>query len=60
MISTQNLGTKKLYVYTDSKYLIDSITKYAIDWEKNDSIKIWSFGPNSDGPNMLEDATKGV
>lgn len=35
LITTQNLDNKKIYVYTDSKYLIDSITKYADEWEKN-------------------------
>ena len=35
LITTQSIDNKKIYVYTDSKYLIDSITKYASDWEQN-------------------------
>jgi elongation factor 2 len=29
-------------------------------WDKNDTQKIWTFGPDNAGPNMLVDATKGV
>ena len=29
-------------------------------WEKDDTAKIWSFGPNTNGPNMLVDVAKGV
>jgi len=29
-------------------------------WDKNDTLKIWGFGPDNSGPNMLVDATKGV
>jgi len=30
------------------------------NWDKNDTQKIWSFGPDNCGPNILIDATKGV
>jgi len=30
------------------------------NWEKNESYKIWAFGPETTGPNLLVDATKGV
>jgi len=30
------------------------------EWDKNDTQKVWSFGPDNQGPNMLVDATKGV
>jgi elongation factor 2 len=30
------------------------------EWDKNDTLKIWSFGPENVGPNMLVDTTKGV
>jgi len=30
------------------------------DWEKTDALKIWSYGPENSGPNLLVDATKGV
>jgi len=29
-------------------------------WDVNEARKIWAFGPNTDGPNCLIDATKGV
>jgi elongation factor 2 len=29
-------------------------------WDKDDTAKIWSFGPNNNGPNMLVDVAKGV
>jgi len=29
-------------------------------WDINDARKIWAFGPNTDGANMLVDTTKGV
>ena len=43
-----------------SKMLIDaeSLEEYA--WEKDDTQKIWSFGPNTNGPNVLVDVAKGV
>ena len=30
------------------------------DWDKGDALKIWSFGPENQGANILCDATKGV
>merc|ERR1712238_478831 len=29
-------------------------------WEKDDTMKIWSFGPNTNGPNIFVDVAKGV
>lgn len=29
-------------------------------WEKDDTVKIWCFGPENVGPNVVVDATKGV
>ena len=29
-------------------------------WEKDDTSKIWCFGPNNNGPNMFVDVAKGV
>jgi len=29
-------------------------------WEKDDTSKIWCFGPNTNGPNMFVDCAKGV
>ena len=30
------------------------------DWEKEDTTKIWCFGPDNLGPNLVVDITKGV
>jgi elongation factor 2 len=30
------------------------------DWEKDDTLKIWCFGPDNSGPNVVVDVTKGV
>jgi len=30
------------------------------EWEKDDTTKIWCFGPDNSGPNMVVDITKGV
>jgi len=30
------------------------------EWDKNESLKIWCFGPDGQGPNMVVDCTKGV
>lgn len=30
------------------------------DWESSEGRKIWSFGPEGTGPNVLVDLTKGV
>merc|ERR1712083_128745 len=30
------------------------------DWDKNHALKIWCFGPDTTGPNLLVDVTKAV
>lgn len=30
------------------------------DWDKGDTQKIWCYGPETKGPNMLVDVAKGV
>jgi elongation factor 2 len=30
------------------------------EWEADDAMKIWSFGPDNNGPNVLVDTAKGV
>ena len=30
------------------------------DWDKSETLKIWAFGPDNTGPNILIDMTKGV
>lgn len=38
-----------------SKILVEQF-----EWDKTDSQKIWCFGPDTNGPNMLVDTAKGV
>jgi elongation factor 2 len=38
-----------------SKILVDQF-----EWDKVDATKIWSFGPENTGANLLVDVTKGV
>lgn len=40
---------------TRARYLAD---KY--DWDVGEARKIWCFGPDGTGPNLLVDVTKGV
>lgn len=40
---------------TRARYLVE---KY--DWDATESRKIWAFGPEGTGPNLLMDVTKGV
>ena len=30
------------------------------EWDKDATLKIWSFGPENQGPNILVDLTKGI
>ena len=44
-----------------SKMLMDpEVVDEEYVWEKDDTMKIWTFGPNSNGPNMFVDVAKGV
>jgi elongation factor 2 len=38
-----------------SKILVDDF-----EWEKSDTQKIWCFGPDNNGPNVLVETAKGV
>lgn len=40
---------------TRGKKLMDTF-----GWDKNETLKIWGFGPENSGPNMLVDMTKGI
>jgi len=34
------------------------VTDYG--WDKNDAQRVWDYGPEGRGPNMVVDTTKGV
>lgn len=42
----------------DAKAKIEYLRQF--DWDANDSKKIWCFGPEDNGPNLLVDQTKGI
>lgn len=54
MIEKGNISPKD-DIKQRTKLLVDDF-----DWEKTDTLKIWSFGPENTGPNLLVDTTKGV
>lgn len=35
LLSTEKIGKRDVFIYSDSMYIINSITKWAKDWEKN-------------------------
>jgi len=47
--------TPRQEVKARARYLAETY-----DWEVNEARKIWCFGPDGTGPNMLIDCTKGV
>ena len=54
MIEAEEVGPKS-DPKERSKILVDKF-----EWDKTDSQKIWCFGPDTNGPNMLVDVAKGV
>lgn len=42
------------------KFSDEDAISYQIDWNVNDARKIWCFGPDQTGPNMVVDVSKGV
>ena len=36
IVSTEKIGTKKIIIYTDSMYIVNSMNTWAKKWEKND------------------------
>jgi elongation factor 2 len=54
LIETGKLGPK------DDPKIRSKTLQEDFGWDKNDTLKIWSFGPENQGANILVDATKGV
>jgi elongation factor 2 len=44
---------------TDAKLLATALNEN-YSWDKDEAKRIWSFGPEETGPNILCDLTKGV
>merc|ERR1712216_873982 len=53
-IESEKIGPKQ-DVKERKRMLIDTY-----EWEADDAVKIWSFGPDNNGPNVLVDVAKGV
>jgi elongation factor 2 len=58
-IESEKIGPKN-DVKERARALIDEAEYEEFAWEKDDTQKIWSFGPNNNGPNMLVDVAQGV
>jgi elongation factor 2 len=54
MIEAEEVGPKQ-DAKERSKILVDQF-----EWDKTDTQKIWCFGPETNGPNVLVDVAKGV
>ena len=53
-IEKETMGPKA-ETKTMSKRLVDEY-----EWDKTDSTKVWCYGPDNNGPNMVVDTAKGV
>jgi elongation factor 2 len=53
-IEAEKIGPKQ-DIKERKRMLIDTY-----EWEADDAVKIWSFGPDNNGPNVLVDTAKGV
>jgi elongation factor 2 len=54
MIEAENVGPRQ-DAKERTRILVDDF-----EWDKTDSTKIWCFGPETNGPNVLVDVAKGV
>ena len=54
MIENEEIGPK-----SDSKERSKTLVE-KFDWEKDETQKIWCFGPDASGPNMMIDVAKGA
>jgi len=54
LIEQEEIGPR-----TDAKER-SRVLQTEFDWNKDDTLKIWCFGPDTNGPNMLIDVAKGV
>lgn len=57
-IEEEKVGPKTETKERGKMLISDELEEFA--WEKDDTSKIWCFGPNTNGPNMFVDVAKGV
>jgi len=55
----EDIDSGKLSAKQDPKDLVKALCN-DYEWDQNDAKKIWCFGPETQGPNMVVDVTKGV
>ena len=48
ILSEEEINNRKIIIYTDSMYIVNSIQKWAINWEKNN----WKKSDNKDVENI--------
>jgi elongation factor 2 len=53
------IENNEIYATQDAKIRGKRLVE-EFEWEKDDAAKIWCFGPENAGPNMVVDVTKGV
>lgn len=53
------MDNKEISARDDTKELAKALTE-KFSWDINDTKKLWCFGPDETGPNVLVDQTKGV
>ena len=54
LIETEELGPK-----AETKEMAKRLVE-DFEWDKSDALKIWCYGPDNNGPNMVVDTAKGV
>src|SRR3989338_5846605 len=55
----EDIDSGKMSSKQDPKDLYKTLTT-EYEWDQNDAKKIWCFGPETSGPNVVVDVTKGV
>merc|ERR1712232_580071 len=54
----QDIENEKITMKMEPKERIRALVDKH-EWDKAEAVKIWSFGPDNEGPNVIMDATKG-
>jgi len=54
---SKDIEDEKITMKMEAKDRVKALVEY--EWDKSEALKIWSFGPDNEGPNVILDATKG-
>jgi len=52
-----DIGNEVIQFKMDPKERVKAFVGHG--WDKSEALKIWAFGPEGEGPNIIEDGTKG-